>query len=536
MNNVVALPNRSLNVSVSVSDPEVIHELEKRDDGAERSAFAAHALRIGVLTIRQATGWIDADTIRREGDVMLGAIGRVLQERTAELTTTVAQSLGQYFDPASGSLAQRLEQLVKSNGDLDSVLSKHVGGDQSALAQTLAQHVGTESALFKMLSPDQSEGLMAALSESLRKALDGQRDAVLQQFSLDRKDSALSRLLGEVTSSNGKLRGELSEDVNRLVGEFSLDNEEGALSRLVKRVERAQETITSEFSLDHEGSALQRLSVLLERTNGAVQTSLTLDDEKSPLARLKREIIDVLQQQSAANENFQKEVRSTLDAFRARREEAARGTRHGLSFEDQVGEVLDRECNLLGDLCSSVGRSHGKEGKVGDHVVEMGPESAAPGARIVYEAKANKRYTTRTAFAELEQARTNREAQIGVFVFNRESAPANIEMVHRRGNDLLVIWDADDPATYLYLKLGISVARALAQRVQAETSETAADIGQLEALIDAVAKHASALEGIEKAARSTKKNGETILKTAEAMRESLETQVEELRTHVAALR
>jgi len=176
--------------------------------------------------------------------------------------------------------------------------------------------------------------------------------------------------------------------VTRLVREFSLDNEDGALSRLVERVERAQETITSEFSLDHEGSALRRLADLLESTNGAVERSLTLDDESSPLARLKREILDVLEQQNAANTNFQTEVRATLDSFRARREEQARGPRRGTTFEDEAAAFLNHECNRVGDICERVGTTIGRTGKVGDLVVALGPDSAAPGARIVVEDRA----------------------------------------------------------------------------------------------------------------------------------------------------
>jgi hypothetical protein len=535
MNNVVAFQNRPIEITVSVSDPEVVHELEKREVGGEREAFAGQALRLGVLAIRQASGSLDAEVVRREGQVLLASVAEVLKARTNALSGDLAKTMAQYFDPASGTLPQRLEQLVKSGGQIETLLDKHVGGDQSAIAQTLAKHVGEHSDLFKLLSPKQSDGLLATLAATLEKALEGQRKAVLDQFSLDSKDSALSRLLAELTSSNGKLRGDLSEDVTRLVREFSLDNQDGALSRLVQRVEKAQRTITEEFSLDRDGSALQRLSNLLEKTNGAVQSSLTLDDEKSPLARLKREILDVLEQQSTANANFQKEVRSTLEVFQARRAEAARGTQHGVSFEDTVGDFLQLECNRLGDLCEPVGKTVGKHGKVGDHLVEMGPESGAPGARIVYEAKANKRYTIKMALAELESARENREAQVGVFVFNRDSAPKNLDPVHRVGGDLLVIWDADDAATDMYLKLGISVARALAQRVQAESSESDTDRRQLEELIDRIAKHATALEAIEAAARTTKKNGEKILHTAEQMREALEQQVEELRLHVAAL-
>jgi hypothetical protein len=537
VNNVVALPIRSLRITLNVSDPEVLHELEKRDDGAAREAFAAQALRLGVLSLRQASGSLDADVVRREGEQLLSSVGTILQDRTSELSNALARTMVQYLDPTSGALPQRIEQLMKPNGDLDKMLAKHVGGDQSIIASTLAKHIGEQSPLFKMLSPTQSDGLLATLSRALKAALDGQREEVLKQFSLDSRESALSRLLAEVTTSNGHLRGELAADVGRVVSEFSLDNEDGALSRLVARVEQAQATIVEEFSLDHEGSALQRLSSMLERTSEAVETSLTLDDETSPLARLKREILDVLAQHKTANVDFQTEVRSTLETFKTRREEAARSTLHGNAFEDVVGELLENEAKRVGDVCERVGATPGRlQRKFGDYVLELGPESAAPGARIVFEAKSKKRYTIKNALAELAEARKNRDADVGVFVFDRASAPERMDPVHRIGGDLLVVWDAEDATTDTYFRAAFSVARTLAHRERVADSRSEADLRALDQLIEQIAGHAASLDSIEKAARSVKKNGDAILSGAETIREALDRQVEALRAHVSAVR
>ncbi len=71
------------------------------------------------------------------------------------------------------------------------------------------------------------------------------------------------------------------------------------------------------------------MTKLLETTNKSVQASLTLDDEKSPLSRLRRELINVLEEQKSANSGFQTEVRAVLESMQARREEADRSTRHG---------------------------------------------------------------------------------------------------------------------------------------------------------------------------------------------------------------
>ena len=289
-----------------ITDPEVSHEVSRRTAGREREEYACQALRLGVLALRQASGALDAQTLQREGERLLGSVRELLVDRTGQVTDGVTSLLSVYFDPKSGSLPQRLERLTKRDGELETMLSKHLDGERSVLAQTLAQHVGKQSPLFKLLSPEQSDGLVSTLARTIDRALQAQSDEVLKQFSLDRPDSALRRLLDHVATANGKLRAELATDV---------------------------QAVTREFSLDHEDSALRRLSTAIDKTCKAVQTSLTLDDQDSPLFRMRREIREVLDGMATSNAQFQTEVRATLEAFKARREEAARTTSHGNTFE-----------------------------------------------------------------------------------------------------------------------------------------------------------------------------------------------------------
>jgi hypothetical protein len=44
------------------------------------------------------------------------------------------------------------------------------------------------------------------------------------------------------------------------------------------------------------------------------------------------------------------DVRSTLETFKTRREEAARSALHGIAFEDQLGEVLAHQAQRVGDV------------------------------------------------------------------------------------------------------------------------------------------------------------------------------------------
>src|SRR5260370_32422305 len=131
----------------------------------------------------------------------------------------------------------------------------------------LAQHVGKESPICKALSPEHGGSVVATLAQTIDRALKAQADEVVRQFSLDRPDSALSRLLSGVVNANGKVMDTLAN----------------------------------------------------------------------------------------SNAQFQADVRATLEGLRVRREEQARSTGHGHTFEAAVGEFLQREAQRVGDVCEAVG-------------------------------------------------------------------------------------------------------------------------------------------------------------------------------------
>src|SRR5690348_11875790 len=103
--NVVSLPVRSVSLALVVTDPDAVTEPEKRSGGTERTGFALHALRIGVLAMRAASGAVDADAIRREHERMESQMREMLADRGRELTEALGKTLVAYLDPKSGSFA-----------------------------------------------------------------------------------------------------------------------------------------------------------------------------------------------------------------------------------------------------------------------------------------------------------------------------------------------------------------------------------------------------------------------------------------------
>ena len=529
---------RLIHLELDVRDPETILELSRHVDCDARTSYALAALRLGALALRQASGVIDSGIVRREGEMLVSNVRDLLTERSNQMLTGLTSALKQYFDPTDGQLPQRLERLLKRDGELESLLGRHLNGDGSTLARTLATHVGEQSPLLRMLSPKQSEGILKALTDVLTQSLQQQRDHVIGQFSLDKPESALSRLITRITDANGRFRSDLATDLTKVCAEFSLDNEDGALARLVRQVERAQRSIVEQFSMDNEDSALSKMSKLLESTHSSIKSSLTLDDDKSPLSRLRQELVNVLSAQNTANQVFQTEVRSALESMKARREEADRSTRHGGEFQDAVGAVVQADAQRFGDVFTDVGDTSGSKSrcKVGDHVIALSPECAAPGARIVCEAKADRSYDLNAALAEMQTARENRDAQIGIFVFSATTAPAGLEPLKRYGSDIVVVWNQDDPTTDILLKCALSIARALAVREARASAEAEANFDEIDAAVSKIGHNAVALNEVTTWANTVQSSGKKIADRVEKVRDDLEKQIELLQDHLGRLK
>src|SRR5262249_34017457 len=142
-----------LRLELRVCDPEVIDALQHVEAGAERERYALAALRIGVLSLRTAGGAVDAAQIRDAGQQLLGDLRELLSQRGSEITNQVRSTVAHYFDPVDGAVSTRLESLLKSDGDLDRVLRKHLESDDSTIAKSLATHLGKDSSFMKLLSP-----------------------------------------------------------------------------------------------------------------------------------------------------------------------------------------------------------------------------------------------------------------------------------------------------------------------------------------------------------------------------------------------
>ena len=351
-----------LRLELTIEDAEVMREIMAYPEGRMRQEFASTCLKIGVLALKQAEGQIDSYAVRNEGEKLLESMRTQLDTHREKVTEQVTATLKDYFDPQSGRFQERIGALLANGGELEKMLRAQVGDEDSTIARTLTQHLGENSPIFKILSPNESEGILRNLTETMNGVMSAEREKILREFTMDDESSALSRLVKQLNENNVKTAGDLTKSINEVIGEFSLDKEDSALSRLVRQVESAQKKISAEF---------------------------TLDSEVSALARIKRELVGVLDAHKEQNHRFQQDVLEQLTALKTRKETSAKTTLHGNDFEAALYELIADVSTASGDIPTPTGNTTGliKHSKVGDAVVQIGGEHHAAGARIVFEAK-----------------------------------------------------------------------------------------------------------------------------------------------------
>jgi hypothetical protein len=525
-------------LTLVVSDYDTVTELLQKVEGRERDEYALTALRIGVLSLKHARGQIDADAVKREGERLMVDLSNALEQSRHEIHSNLTTALKDYFDPQSGRFQERLERLIKQDGDLEQVLRRQIGADGSEMAKTLAAHIGENSSLMKLLNPEESDGLVSSIRSTVADVIDKEQKCILSEFSLDNDGGALKRLVNELTHANGRLKDGLAEEIGTVVKEFSLDKEDSALSRLVRRVEVAEKTITKEFSLDEEDSALSRLSTVINGAKDAIDANLTLDSQESALFRLKGELVAILEKHEQRAEAFQANVQTAIESLKTQRKAEARSTEHGRVFEDVAVEFVKKEAEKTGDIASSTGNTTGliKNCKVGDILIELGADCAAAGEKLVVEVKEDASYTLTKARGEIEVARKNRGAGVGLFLFSAKTAPKGMDALVRHGEDVFVVWDSDRIESDVVLRAGLSLGKALCVRQKKDRDAEDGNWDDIDAAILSVEKEAGRLANIKTWADTIQSNSGKILDEIRKMEKNLQKQVEALRDSVDAVK
>jgi hypothetical protein len=286
----------------------------------------------------------------------------------------------------------------------------------------------------------------------------------------------------------------------------SLDpnNKESVVSRLqdtVKNhIETEAEKIVKQFSLDIEGSALSRLNALVTDKVSKIEDS---------------------------NNRFFTELKEALGIKAGKATEAEKGTEKGREFETILYNYVAQVARSLGDSTDNVRSVAGsiERCKTGDYVITLSELSAAPGQRIVVEAKKMQGYKLKEAIAELKEAKENRDAVVGILVFAKGYEPPELGDFLRVGSDFFVTVDekcVDRNEPLLYFDAAYKVLRALIVTAARKEEKKELNIEEIRNELESIIVLVARLSELSTKARTISSNSKFIEELVDELKEEIE--------------
>ena len=209
--------------------------------------------------------------------------------------------------------------------------------------------------------------------------------------------------------------------------------------------------------------------------------------------------------------------------------EAEKGHVKGLVFEvdlyqpfAEMGKQIGDETELVRGTVGTLSRC-----KKGDYLATLGDTSGAPGQKIVVEVK-EQALRLKDAIDELQEAKKNRQATIGIFVFARGCEPAELADFRRIGEDFYITVDKDDLAAgkpLLFLDSAYKIARALAVATARKEQAGTLDLQRIQDQLNALAAWSDRIADMATKARTIQNSGKLIEQCANDLKQDLDTRI-----------
>jgi hypothetical protein len=329
------------------------------------------------------------------------------------------------------------------------------------------------------------------------------------------KDGIVSRSLNDAFGDKGALpqffQRYFDPETGRLVR--LMDGQVGPSSRFAKLFDpKNKDGVIATIE--------DRVKQLVDEKLGQVLIEFSLDEDDSAMSRLKTMI-----------DNAFSALREALGVKAARAEEAERGHVKGFSFEEDVYQVIAEMGRQFGDETELVRGIPGiHKCKTGAHLITLGETTGAPGLHIVVEVK-DQEYKGKKAIAELQDAKKNREAVSGIFVFSKGCEPVELGNLKRVDNDYYCTVDKSalsEGGPLPFLWAAYELARV--QAVAAVRKEAAGklDLERIQQHIDAIAGWVPRLAEIMAKASTVQKSGSAIENTAREIKDDIDKRVAEV--------
>lgn len=351
-------------------------------------------------------------------------------------------------------------------------------------------------------------------------------------------DERVKRFVEDVARVTNQAVESLDGEVGRII-----DPEQGILNKAIdQQMQNLAQVIDRAFDEKDKTSALNRVQeAVLAATTAANHQStkslrdvLTVSTGEGPLAQLRETIVREVAAPFAGLAETIAKVDKMLSVEAAKREEASKGTRQGIEFEESLAKTLAELCEVTGDVLTHTGNEPGPSGaKTGDYVVDIHATTGET-VRMVIECKKAK-LTVAQMRHELDDAAKNRDAVVAVMIVSSEkNAPHDMPFWRLAKHRSVVVYD-DECRDSLALRLAFQQARAdalctLSDRGEVEGIDVEALIARLadartllkhlQQIRGGVTKGRAALEAIEGNANTMKEELQSCLDDCDELAKS----------------
>lgn len=411
----------TLHLDLTVADQTVVKYLSGFDEPL-RHEKAIEAMKVGIIAIQSASPTLDTKIVEEK----FREVAKDIDTCISDFETDIKTKLEEYFKTGSGSVPRSLETLFGDKGALTQSLNQYFAADTGKVIKLLQEQIGASSPFARSLDPNNKESVISRLQDAVKNHVETEAKKIVEQFSLDKEDSALSRLNALVADKIGSI--------------------------------------------------------------------------------------------DASNNKFFNELKEALGVKAGKALEAEKGTEKGREFEIALYDYVAKLGRSLGDSTENVRSLVGsiERCKVGDYVISLGEQTAAPGQKIVIEAKKSQAYKLKDAIAELAEAKENREASVGILAFAKGCEPPEVGDFLRVGSDFFITVDEgclNDGIPLLYLDAAYKVLRALIVTTARKEEKKELNIDQIRNEIESVIAQVSRLSEISTKAKTISTNSKFIEET-----------------------
>lgn len=209
------------------------------------------------------------------------------------------------------------------------------------------------------------------------------------------------------------------------------------------------------------------------------------------------------------------ELKESIASKKAKEEEAELGTQKGRDFQESVYQVIERLGKRYGDVPHYCADEAGliPKCKTGDIVSEI---IDSHGYKIVLEAKVS-RYTLKKALEELKEAKENRGAQAGIFVFAKGYEPDEVGSFGIYNQDVVCTFDEEEDVESSMLRAAYVVARHNVIKAKLKI-EVGADLNAVAGHIHSLLQEIEKFDGVKAGLDTARRAIESVDKATESLR------------------